>query len=125
MHKKILLSIPCSLFLLLSLAVLPAGSSYRTDAVTVDNFRLEKMNYKNTDHGWYLLKCEVTNTGGKSGIVGVTLRSIDKFAYNRKDVQLWGHLKAGQTTTLSLMGFMDYKTLQDIRKWKVAKLEVH
>ena len=125
MKKQFLLSIPLSLFLMLSLAMSPAGSSSKTDAITVDNFRLERMNFKNTDHGWYLLKCDVTNTGQKSGTVGVTLRSIDTFAYYRKDIQLWGHLKAGQPATLSLTRYMDYKTLQGIRTWKVKDPQVH
>lgn len=124
MKIRVLQSIPISLLLLLTLAIPPAGSSLKTDTITVNNFRLEKRDYKSTDYGWYLLKCDVANTSDKSGTVGVTLRSIDKFAYYRKDIQLWGHLEAGHTATLSLNSFMDHDTLQDIRKWKVKSIEI-
>lgn len=67
----------------------------------------------------------MANTGSKSGTVGVTLRSVDKYAYYRKDVQLWGHLEAGHTATLTLNSFMDHSTLQDIRKWQVKSIEIH
>ncbi|WP_163339107.1 hypothetical protein [Desulfopila sp. IMCC35008] len=91
----------------------------------VTSIGLEKMNYQDKEHGWYLLKCTVENDTEESGTVSVQLRSLDKYAYYRKDFQLWGHIEAGAKSVLSLKGFMDYKTLQDIKNWEVEKIHFH
>lgn len=46
MKTKVLQFVPISLFLLLAFTASPAGSSLRTDTITVDNFRLEKEHIK-------------------------------------------------------------------------------
>lgn len=86
---------------------------------------LEKMNYQSGEYGWYLLKCTVENDTEESGTISVQLRSLDRYAYYRKDFELWGHIEAGAKSVLSLKGFMDYKTLQDIKNWEVEKIHFH
>lgn len=91
----------------------------------VKNIDLERMNYQKGEYGWYLIKCTVENNTEESGTISVQLRSIDKYAYYRKDLELWGHIETGAKSVLSLKGFMDYKTLQDIKNWEVAGIHFH
>jgi hypothetical protein len=107
------------------LFLLATASPVFASGLQVKNIDLEQLNYQNREYGWYLLKCTIENDTDESGTVSVQLRSLDKYVYYRKDFELWGHIEAGANRVLSLTGFMDYKTLQDIKSWEVDNIHLH
>lgn len=120
-HGRLFMGVVQLLFLLVFLS--PAMAS----DIEVSDIEMQKLNLEGEGYGWYLLKCKVKNNTDEAGTVSIQLRSVDKYAYYRKDVELWGHVQAGAVSTLSVKGYMDAKTLDDITKWEVigAHLKGH
>ena len=93
--------------------------------ISVKSIDITRIPYLNTDYGWYTIRCDVGNASKEEGMVSVKLQAIDKYAYKRDNVQLWGHLEAGETSVLTPNTFTGYKTLQNIRKWEILQASLH
>jgi hypothetical protein len=93
--------------------------------MTVEDIRVDELRYAGTEYAWFIVRCTVENTSEKPGTVAVSLQSIDKWAYKQKEIQLSGHLEAGESKTLSVLSFMDYTMFHNLRRWQVNKVELH
>lgn len=122
---KKLFSITVPVFLCLLFFSTSTASTSTLSSVDIGKILLEKIDYKNKDYAWYVARLPVGNMGGKSGMVSVKLKSIDKHAYQRGYLRLSGHVDAGEQATLTLLTYMDYKLFDDIRRWEIDKIEVH
>lgn len=121
MKKLFILSTQVIIFCLL--VVQTTSASF--PEVSVENISVTPLNYASTDYSWFLVRCTVENTGKKSGTVAASLRTIDKWAYDRKLIRLSGHVEAGEKATLTVLSYMDYKMFQNVRKYKVRSVELY
>ncbi len=120
MKKLFARALPLLLFSFLFVTASPAT----TEHLALENITLQKMDFASTENAWFLLKCDINNTTDESGIVEVILQSIDKNAYKRKVIRLYGHVEAGEKATLTLTSYMEYKMYDDIRKWQIERVEI-
>lgn len=93
--------------------------------VVVEDIKVERMEYADPENAWLLVSCLVRNMTEEDGNVSVVIRTIDKWAYDRKPFYLTGFLKAGEERRLSVQQVMDAKMYEGLRKYEIQSAEIH
>jgi len=123
--KKLLLLSFC-MFVMSCMVPLTGSGAYASSAVPlqVRDINVEKMNYANRDFTWFVVSCTVENQSDESGNVAVEIRTIDRWAYEKKPLLLTGYVKAGETKQLSVLDFMDGKMFDSLKKFEIKSVEL-
>jgi len=67
----------------------------------------------------------VENHSDVSGNVAVEIRTIDRWAYEKKPLLLTGYVNAGEATKLSVLDFMDSKMFASLKKFEIKNVELN
>lgn len=123
MKRLIFSQLIVALFLLALSPICTMASEAK--GVVVEDIKVEKMEYADPENSWLLVSCLVKNMTEKDGNVSVVIRTIDKWAFDRKPFSLTGFLKAGEERRLSVQQVMETKMFEGLRKYEVKSVEIH
>ena len=123
MKRLIVSQLIVSLFLLALSPVTTLASEAK--GVVVEDIKVERMEYADPENAWLLVSCLVKNMTEEDGNVSVVIRTIDKYAYDRKPFYLTGFMKAGEERRLSVQQVMERKMYEGLRKYEVKSVELH
>lgn len=93
--------------------------------ILVEDIKVVPMHYADGEYTWLTVSCTVNNATEQAGTVSVVIGTIDQWAFDRKPFRLTGAVKPGETTTLSVVDFMDSKMFKTIKRYEVKSVELH